>query len=1497
MGLDLGRWISDRKKDIVDIFDANTQRDQQKRLAAGQPRYYQDQQRQQQQSSVPQRNPYQLNNPNPQSSRITELQNEVDSRPLFQNLLDKTKVFDANTPGDRLSRLLKGEQELYRDQKLAEGDSRPTQNVGDAIFGGTARGLNTAAAQLTQAEATKRMIAAQLTGNAEAYRNANQLAKAADEQFGETGGLFNSGTWFTPEEVKKGELTTGLRRVGGGTVEAGAEVAGLGLGGVTGKTLLKQGIKQGLKSQAGNIAANAATNVAQGGAYAFNKDESLKDVATQAALAGVTGTAADIGLGLAGAGGAKVSRRVVEDIAGMNEIGAVGKNVRGELGDAADNTLSKEAKSVADEIPVGKAGATAKDIEKATLKVLDDTTPLPRPRASLDKPSAPVRGATPDVGEGRPRVSLREPNVRSNIVEATTGKKNQFSNESLIKGTPEQLDTPAILGGPTQKAGVEKTIAKIMREEGLNRTQATKRMEQILKESTAKGQTLADGAIGGEPSLRPVGKRPLKDEAFQEVLQSISKGKNKASVEATLASSAIEQKAKSLGVDTGQDFIDRYQAGLLETDAEKELGQAIKQITDAMFEKQKRLTPEVEYRQNYLPNVYSEPADVVQEATSRLGTKTNAGNQRVFENYAEARQFGLNPKYNSVEELIANSAKRTEGAIQNKQAVTTGLEKGLFNTNPRSGTPVAGMVDAAGNQIYAQKEVADILNGVLQEDTTAIGKTMNVAGNLAGKAQDVMLQGGIPATNANFFVAGQSIKDTTRNLGKAPLHPIQAFKQEGNVIKDFFTGLKGTQKRFTEGTFKANGATVKNIDFVRELADEGLYIQPQSKATKMGKNKVEKGWDALGNNPTFGRYMPNRILSTAQEVYSQSVEKLGHKEAVKFAAETTKKYTGQVDEIMKGRSQLAQDVMKTGLFAPKYRESIIGSLRNIVKSVYPNNWADPTFAPSRQLLAGMVMTLAGYEALNRKITGHSMVDNREGQELSLEIPIGEKDEKGTQRTVNIPFMPGYMTIPRAVVGAATSAIRGDVKGVGSNASKALSAPLQTAGNVLSNKDYFGRPIYNDEETAAKEGVNPDSGLAALGKVSKYVGGQFSPAWVRGVADFASGKPTEEALAVALEAPVRFGKKLDPSTKAYFDDREEIYNSLDKNARAAYDTIHPKLKNVNGEYMTDKTVDSGLARASVYLDNPKVLEADNEMARRAAERGEKVDPLFQLSPTQQRIALRMDTLPPKDPNKTVLKQQNEWYQPYVDKRSAFFESLPPGDPNKPKGPITYPEPTGEVAALQEAYYQLEDSSMKRKMMDNNPELVEQFAREEQYSRAVRAAKNLPQYDKYPETPKDVQNIIDFYMALPKGEGPNGKSPTRSNWIKSHPNEWAKMGEAFDKIALYNLQRDMSLASFEGVDPTEKGIKAIASLAEDSSGSGYGKSYGYGGGGGRSYGSGSGSSSSSSRLPTGSVYKYAIDRNAGGTPKKAKVSIKARPKTGATKPVKVAKPKVSLKKVKA
>lgn len=1365
----MGLSLRNVTKKIRDVFDANTQADQQKRVAAGQPRMYADQQRQLQQNGI-----------------------QGTSNKIGQN------VYNAG-------------------RAVVQGFKQAPNQIGtgleEAFNGGR----------------TESQFAASNNRTQEILRKVN--SRLADPN-------------LSPEQRSlQMDVKSRLRNIQSDTVAEQDVVR-------------REGLEKldPLKNAAAYTSAYSDIATAPLGA---GKGALLRKAAASAAPAAVSG-----GLSPVIDKGNKVTFKDVAIGAGTGAAIGAALPVAGEV----IGKVAKKAK------PLNVAGSIPGEDPDVTRKLVQDYIDNPGrkvpdtslkgegaqlPTAMTAQRRADLLAQTQAAAKGeKPKVTLRtapKPEVvRVNeVLNPDAPDFLQVKRGEASVALPSKYSAPNL---PVSKPGGKATVAPA----GVGTIPLDQLGKEVIKE--------------GDPRL--VTGRVAKDEVVQDVLQGISKSRGRAGVEGSVVASDIASEARKYKVKLDRGFIDRYQAGTLANDAEKAVGARIKSVTDELFLKQQQIDPTIQYRSNYVPQSYEQGADVVEEAARQLQQRTGAANRRAFDTYKEAESFGLTPKFKTIDEMIGSSAQNAQSALENKALVKRGLEGGVFTTEP-VGAPVIGIKSPDGAQVYAQKNVADTLNGILQENTQGLAGATRKAANLSGAMQDVMLQGGVPGTNANFFVAGQAVKDTTRNIGKFSFHPIQAVKQEGNLVGDFFRGKAKTQARFAEGSFKAGGQQVKNADFVRQMADRGLYIQPQTSLTGQGKNKVSQAWNTLGNNPTFGRYMPNRLLSTAQEVYSQSVKKLGPEKAADLAAETTKRFTGQVDTILKGRSNLTQDASSVILFAPKYRESIIDALGNVVKSVYPAKWADKSYAPSRQLLAGMAVTLAGYEALNREITGHSMFENRQGQELSVQIPYGEKDEKGNQPVINIPFMPGFMTIPRAIVGAGSAIKNGDLKGVGAEASKALSAPLQTAGRVISNQDYFGRPIYNDEKNAASEGTEVDNPLQAGGKIAQYVAGQALPSWVRGAMDVGlSDKPIEQGIATALEAPVRFGKELKPETAAYFADREDVYNSLDKNSRAVWDAIHPKVKNIKGEYITDKTVDSGLARASNYLNNPDVLEAENEMARRARARGEKVDPLFgELQGEQQRIALRIDTLPPKDPNKTILKKQNPWYQDYADKRAEFFDSIPPGDPNKPKAPIAYPEPSGQVAAIQDAYYQTTDSAMRRQIITDNPDLADQFAKEEQYTRAVRAAKNLPQYDKYPEPSKDVQGLMDTYSALPKKEA-GGKSKIRSAWIKSHPNEWTKMTEQFSKQAQFNLQQDAQLAAFEGQDLTDKGIKAIASLGGGSGGGG-----GYGGGG-------------SNGDPSADAFKYAVSITAGGKVDRPKVSVKKSGKT-VSKKKSGKKPKVSLK----
>ncbi len=596
-----------------------------------------------------------------------------------------------------------------------------------------------------------------------------------------------------------------------------------------------------------------------------------------------------------------------------------------------------------------------------------------------------------------------------------------------------------------------------------------------------------------------------KNPVVKEFLSGISRARRIANNEQNLAVISIEQQAKKLGVKTDVDFIDRYMTGKLTSPKEKKLAEFIKSTTDETFNIQKQLSPDIEYRQNYLPGVYDATEEAKEQAINVLKRKTNNDKAKRFDSYAQAKEIsGLAPKYNNVESLVGTNKGSAIRALEDQKIIDKAVVEGLIlpeKKAPKNWIEVTGVSSSDGTRLYAQKEVADTINNTLQENTDRVSKGLKLGAKASGGMQQITLSGGIPGTIANAYVSGQVMKDL---LGAGRV----------SVLKDIVLGSSKelTQKRW-----------VKKADFIRKITSAGGDLGTvQSSLSGQGNNRATNAFHALIDRPTFERFVPNTKLTVAENTYRKLLRKgVSEKEAIDIAAKTINVFNGAVDEIAKGRSTNTKNLLRTVFFAPKFREGIIGTLANSVKSWSPKNLKDPSYAMSRRLAVGTIATAIIYDQVNRQINGHSMFKNPRGKELTIQIPYGPERERTSEsgkvtkyrRTVGIPLFPSYLTLPRAGFGAIKSAVEGDPKGVTSELGKTLASPIKVGAEVISNRDYFDRPIYDDET----------SGSEKLKDAGAYVGGQLAPSWARAVIDKGRGRPNEQAAATALEIPARFGE--------------------------------------------------------------------------------------------------------------------------------------------------------------------------------------------------------------------------------------------------------------------------------------------------------------------------------------------------------------------------------------
>lgn len=210
------------------------------------------------------------------------------------NVLDNNRTWEQRTPTNQKSAV----------QQAGQVGAQSARGM----FGATAKTANTGLAALNVGNELRKTAQASVFGSDKDYSNAvANMIKNNNRYIQQGSGVLGKGSWFKD----KNEATNiGTKDLAGRIVGAGAETylegKSLRMGGFTGKKLVEKGLKKGLKTQIPTIAKNMAVNALQGGVATANQGGNAKDIAKGAAIGGSIGTAADIGLGIAGAGASKV---------------------------------------------------------------------------------------------------------------------------------------------------------------------------------------------------------------------------------------------------------------------------------------------------------------------------------------------------------------------------------------------------------------------------------------------------------------------------------------------------------------------------------------------------------------------------------------------------------------------------------------------------------------------------------------------------------------------------------------------------------------------------------------------------------------------------------------------------------------------------------------------------------------------------------------------------------------------------------------------------------------------------------------------------------------------------------------------------------------------------------------------------------------------------------------------------------------------------------------
>lgn len=602
-------------------------------------------------------------------------------------------------------------------------------------------------------------------------------------------------------------------------------------------------------------------------------------------------------------------------------------------------------------------------------------------------------------------------------------------------------------------------------------------------------------------------------------------------------------KASQIPQKLAQQVID-FREGVL-TKASPEIvsySKQLKSITDDLYRQAISEGVPIQYLKNYIPHYWKESAE---EVTKRfMSARPNLANakQRFVPTYQEGISLGLTPKYTHPAEMIKAYAQGLEKLKANvafldelkREGMVVPASVGLKNPGfvplhaPGIGLNETSYLDMQilGNW-YAPEEIANTINKVFQaEDFGNVGKVTHVLGEFNRGLQDLTMSGGLPATPLNAFSFAQAIKEVTAGRFQSPM---KAFFQIATP--------KRAQEFFTKNASDIIEMQEQNIRLTPDF--EIKRVIPQSFTDSVFSSfhgskaeNLKSLWHQTVNNPTFKRFMPALQVNLYQDIKRQSLQAgKSADEAIKIASQAVKNFYGLIptDTAVK-RTQLTEDIASTFLFAPKYRESMVNFWVNTLKSVLPvttnagklvlNNPLSLQNINNTRFAFGSLLTFFVMDHLNRKLNGHSMLENPPGKEDKLLIPLDDG------YTLGIPFLSSIATIPRTALKASKRALTGDFKGVVDESRAFLSQTARPTFDLLANEDYFGNEILKEYDT----------GKEALLKSSKYVARQWMHPYLRELTAIRDNpeKPAYQRVSNALEAPLRFYKSDSLANAPFFD---------------------------------------------------------------------------------------------------------------------------------------------------------------------------------------------------------------------------------------------------------------------------------------------------------------------------------------------------------------------------
>lgn len=528
----------------------------------------------------------------------------------------------------------------------------------------------------------------------------------------------------------------------------------------------------------------------------------------------------------------------------------------------------------------------------------------------------------------------------------------------------------------------------------------------------------------------------------------------------------------------------------------------LKDVADYFDQKFKQLRDagvDVSYRENYVPQLWEQDAQTVQNAYKKAGLNLNPAftKDRILETYEQGLKLGLTPKFDKMSELISWYEQTANRALADHKMLGWAKGKGYVGDEARS---------LSYNADVTPPELMKATNNYL----TTPNETMKWMADKASISKNMALSAGIPGTGINahgFNILARTV------IG----NPKRAF-----TAGKYLLNPKSAAKAFDEAIGTAPWAVKKGL----QLTTEGHEMGTVGSTNLAGKalQGFLKVQGKLFEDPLFQNVIPALKLKHFNDMVGDMVKGgMGREAAGKAAAEYTNNLYGGINWEMMGRSRDLQNLARMTILAPDWLESNVRNGVGLAKAMLdPKNPLGKSYAKMARNTIGAYLSA---DVVNYALAGHHMWENAPGHALDIQAGKGE----GKDRWIR-PFgtAADFLRLPFDM---ASSAARTSDSGkwqpdfgtAFETLKNRMSIPGRTGADFLLNKDVLGRPMYGKDDYGhpIKPGVQ-------AGRMGTEASRMFLPPYASALRDYATGTSGgEQAIMNSAEMPVRYTSRKKP----------------------------------------------------------------------------------------------------------------------------------------------------------------------------------------------------------------------------------------------------------------------------------------------------------------------------------------------------------------------------------